>query len=193
MLQTLLHHLAEGDGWDTAIGSPVDEDSVAAATKPLTDAEWKHTVDGRWIRWTNLSGDAGIQFDAFAARQPNCFGQDQFAGLTMGHGLGQAVLGDVVSLAGERVLGPGDGATGDNGAPTRMATARRPESEVAAQGGGGGVLPTPQFLRGELQRAHAPRHVQGGPCGKRLRAVAARTAGLVSVAVPASTVAITIP
>ncbi|MFJ8112358.1 DUF317 domain-containing protein [Streptomyces sp. NPDC096132] len=71
VLQTLLHHLAEGDAWDTAIGSPVNEKTVTAATKPFTDAGWKHTVDGRWIRWTNLSGDAGIQFDVFAAQQPN--------------------------------------------------------------------------------------------------------------------------
>ncbi|MFF1720450.1 DUF317 domain-containing protein [Streptomyces sviceus] len=26
VLQTLLHHLAEGDGWDTAIGSPVQRE-----------------------------------------------------------------------------------------------------------------------------------------------------------------------
>ncbi|GGW51856.1 DUF317 domain-containing protein [Streptomyces caelestis] len=70
-LQTLLHHLAEGDAWDTAIGNPVGDKTVTAATKPLTDAGWKHTVDGRWIRWTNPTGDAGIQFDAFAAQQPN--------------------------------------------------------------------------------------------------------------------------
>ncbi|MFH9862165.1 DUF317 domain-containing protein [Streptomyces sp. NPDC017202] len=55
---------------DTSIGSPADEKTVTAATKPLTDAGWKHTVDGRWIRWTNPSGNAGIQFDAFAAQQP---------------------------------------------------------------------------------------------------------------------------
>ena len=71
VLQTLLHHLAEGHGWDISIGSPADEKTVTAATKPLTDAGWKHTVDGRWIRWTNQSGDAGIQFDAFAAQKPN--------------------------------------------------------------------------------------------------------------------------
>ncbi|WP_319246510.1 DUF317 domain-containing protein [Streptomyces sp. MB09-02B] len=71
ILQTLLHHLAEGDAWGTAVGSPVHEKTVATATKPLTDAGWKHTVDGRWIRWTNPPGDAGIQFDAFAAQQPN--------------------------------------------------------------------------------------------------------------------------
>ncbi|MFF9778539.1 DUF317 domain-containing protein [Streptomyces sp. NPDC013978] len=71
VLQALLHHLAEGDGWDTVIGSPVDEKTVTAAAKALTDAGWKHSVDGRWIRWTNPSADAGIQFDAFAAQQPN--------------------------------------------------------------------------------------------------------------------------
>ncbi|MEE1831226.1 DUF317 domain-containing protein [Streptomyces sp. SP17KL33] len=69
ILQALLHHLAEGDTWDTAVGSPVNENTVTTATKPLTDAGWKHTVDGRWIRWTNPSRDAGIQFDAFAAQQ----------------------------------------------------------------------------------------------------------------------------
>ncbi|MFJ9712848.1 DUF317 domain-containing protein [Streptomyces sp. NPDC101234] len=37
----------------------------------LIHAGWEHTVDGRWIRWTNPSRDAGIRFDAFAAHQPN--------------------------------------------------------------------------------------------------------------------------
>ncbi|MEV0372492.1 DUF317 domain-containing protein [Streptomyces sp. NPDC050636] len=71
VLQTLLHHLAEGDGWDTAVGAPVDEKSVTAATKPLTEAGWKHTVNGRWIRWTSPAQEAGVQFDAFAAQKPN--------------------------------------------------------------------------------------------------------------------------
>lgn len=71
MLQTLLHHLAAGEAWDTAIGSPVTEKTVTAATQPLTDAGWEHTVNGRWIRWTNPSRDAGIRFDAFTAHQPN--------------------------------------------------------------------------------------------------------------------------
>ncbi|NEC13382.1 DUF317 domain-containing protein [Streptomyces sp. SID8014] len=71
VLQTLLHYLAEGDGWDTAVGGPVDEKTVSAATRPLTEAGWEHSVDGRWIRWTNLTGDAGVQFDAFAAQSTN--------------------------------------------------------------------------------------------------------------------------
>ncbi|WP_306801502.1 DUF317 domain-containing protein [Streptomyces sp. T12] len=71
VLQDLLIHLADGDGWDTAIGVPVDEKTVTAATQPLSDAGWKHTMDGRWIRWTSPDGDAGVQFDAFAAQHPN--------------------------------------------------------------------------------------------------------------------------
>lgn len=70
VLQELLNHLADGDGWDTAIGAAVDEKSVTAATQPLSDAGWKHTVDGRWIRWTSPTGDAGVHFDAFAAQHP---------------------------------------------------------------------------------------------------------------------------
>ncbi|MFH8931088.1 DUF317 domain-containing protein [Streptomyces pristinaespiralis] len=68
VLQELLDHLADGDGWDTAVGAPVDEKTVAAATQPLSDAGWKHTVDGRWIGWTSPARDAGVRFDAFAAQ-----------------------------------------------------------------------------------------------------------------------------
>ncbi|MGW2137711.1 DUF317 domain-containing protein [Streptomyces sp. NPDC001773] len=71
VLQELLNRLADGDGWDTAIGAPVDEKTVTAATQPLSDAGWKHTVDGRWIRWTSPSGDAGVRFDAFSAQHPS--------------------------------------------------------------------------------------------------------------------------
>ncbi|MER6274270.1 DUF317 domain-containing protein [Streptomyces sp900105755] len=71
VLEELLNHLADGDGWDTVIGAPVDEKMVTAATQPLSDAGWKHTVDGRWMRWTSPTGDAGIQFDAFTAQHPS--------------------------------------------------------------------------------------------------------------------------
>ncbi|MFD7013890.1 DUF317 domain-containing protein [Streptomyces sp. NPDC059928] len=70
VLQTLLDHLADGDSWDTALGSPVGAKTVTTATQPLSDAGWKHTVDGRWIRWASPSAAAGVQFDAFAAQQP---------------------------------------------------------------------------------------------------------------------------
>ncbi|MGV9643670.1 DUF317 domain-containing protein [Streptomyces sp. NPDC003514] len=71
VLQDLLTHLADGDGWDTVIGAPVDGKMVTAATQPLSDAGWTHTVEGRWIRWTSPDGDAGVQFDAFTAQHPN--------------------------------------------------------------------------------------------------------------------------
>ncbi|MFG3126810.1 DUF317 domain-containing protein [Streptomyces tendae] len=71
VLQELLDHLADGDGWDTAIGAPMDEKMVTAATQPLSEAGWKHTVDARWIRWTSPAEDAGVQFDAFAAQNTN--------------------------------------------------------------------------------------------------------------------------
>ncbi|MFF4760357.1 DUF317 domain-containing protein [Streptomyces sp. NPDC001292] len=71
VLQDLLDHLADGDGWDTVIGAPVDEKRGTAASQPLSDAGWKHTVDGRWIRWTSPDGNAGVQFDAFTAQHPN--------------------------------------------------------------------------------------------------------------------------
>ncbi|MFD5111662.1 DUF317 domain-containing protein [Streptomyces sp. NPDC058391] len=71
VLQALLDHLADGNGWDTAVGAPVDEKTVTAATKPLVDAGWKHTVDGRWIRWTSAAEDVGVQFDAFVAQSPH--------------------------------------------------------------------------------------------------------------------------
>ncbi|MFF4822677.1 DUF317 domain-containing protein [Streptomyces sp. NPDC001212] len=70
VLQALLNSLAEGDAWETAIGSPITEKTVTQATRALTDAGWQHTVDGRWIRWETTQGDAGVQFDAFAAQSP---------------------------------------------------------------------------------------------------------------------------
>ena len=71
VLQTLLNRLAAGDAWETAIGSAATEETVAEATRPLTDAGWRRTVDGRWIRWETLQADAGVQFDAFAAQNPH--------------------------------------------------------------------------------------------------------------------------
>ncbi|MEU0844043.1 DUF317 domain-containing protein [Streptomyces sp. NPDC005962] len=71
VLQTLLDLLANGDGWDIPLGSPAAKKNVTTATKPLTEAGWTHTVDGRWLRWTHPSNDTGVQFDAFAAQRPD--------------------------------------------------------------------------------------------------------------------------
>lgn len=69
VLRALLNSLAAGDAWDTAIGSTATEKTVTQAGRALTDAGWQHIVDGRWIRWETARGDAGVQFDAFAAQQ----------------------------------------------------------------------------------------------------------------------------
>ncbi|MGW8697611.1 DUF317 domain-containing protein [Streptomyces eurythermus] len=70
MLQALLDQLGDTDTWETAIGSSITDKTVTEATRPLADAGWKHTVDGRWIRWETPQKDAGVQFDAFAAQNP---------------------------------------------------------------------------------------------------------------------------
>ncbi|MEV8020018.1 DUF317 domain-containing protein [Streptomyces sp. NPDC086554] len=70
VLQDLLIHLADGDGWDTAIGAPVDEKTVTAATQPLTEAGWKHALNGHGIRWTSPDEEAGVQFDPLTTQNP---------------------------------------------------------------------------------------------------------------------------
>ncbi|MGW4345354.1 DUF317 domain-containing protein [Streptomyces sp. NPDC004690] len=70
VVRSLLNHLADKATRETDIGTPIDEKTVTAATQPLTDTGWKQSFDGRWIRWTNAAGDAGVRFDAFAAQMP---------------------------------------------------------------------------------------------------------------------------
>ncbi|MFF3849650.1 DUF317 domain-containing protein [Streptomyces sp. NPDC002328] len=70
VLNTLLKALAATDVKETALGSPVTDRNVHHATRPLTDAGWTPTVDGRRIRWHTRQGDVGAQFDAFAANNP---------------------------------------------------------------------------------------------------------------------------
>ncbi|WP_413754532.1 DUF317 domain-containing protein [Streptomyces sp. R-74717] len=68
IMRVLLDSLASADAAEIAAGSQVSEATIGEATRPLADAGWEHTVDGRWIRW-QAPGDhpAGIQLDAFAA------------------------------------------------------------------------------------------------------------------------------
>ncbi|CAM5302041.1 DUF317 domain-containing protein [Streptomyces fumanus] len=70
LLQTILISLAHGDAWETAVGSPVTEKTILTATRPLAEVGWKHTADGRYLRWETAQNDAGVQFDAFAANYP---------------------------------------------------------------------------------------------------------------------------
>lgn len=72
IMDVLLDSLAAGDAVQTAVGSQVSEKTITTATQPLVDAGWKHTVDGRWIRWHSPDEHAaGVQFDAFAAERRN--------------------------------------------------------------------------------------------------------------------------
>ncbi|MFE9305982.1 DUF317 domain-containing protein [Streptomyces sp. NPDC006856] len=68
IVRTLLESLDSADTVKIASGSVVSEANVWEATRPLFDADWDHSVDGRFIRW-QAPGDhsAGVQFDAFAA------------------------------------------------------------------------------------------------------------------------------
>ncbi|PKV84336.1 DUF317 domain-containing protein [Streptomyces sp. TLI_146] len=48
------------------------EAAIAEATRPLTDAGWKHSIDGSYIVWESPGPErGGVQFDAFAPQQPN--------------------------------------------------------------------------------------------------------------------------
>ncbi|MET8577356.1 DUF317 domain-containing protein [Streptomyces sp. NPDC005012] len=69
VLQELLDHLADNANRNT--NTRIDEKTVTAATQPLIEAGWKHTMDGRGICWTSPRGDAAVKFDAFAAQHPD--------------------------------------------------------------------------------------------------------------------------
>ncbi|MFJ2297114.1 DUF317 domain-containing protein [Streptomyces sp. NPDC087894] len=69
----LLDSLGSGDATKIAAGSPVSEETISEATRPLADAGWEHTIDGRRIRWQAPGGrHVGVQFDAFAAQAHPC-------------------------------------------------------------------------------------------------------------------------
>ncbi|WP_228039857.1 DUF317 domain-containing protein [Streptomyces chromofuscus] len=72
IVRTLLNALASGDAWGSGPATSVFETTIAEATRPLADAGWKGTIDGRWIRWEAAGGEAaGVLFDAFAAQKPH--------------------------------------------------------------------------------------------------------------------------
>ncbi|MEU7405780.1 DUF317 domain-containing protein [Streptomyces sp. NPDC044948] len=68
IVRALLESLDSADTVEIAAGSVVSEANVWEATRPLFDADWDHSVDGRFIRWqAPADHSAGVQFDAFAA------------------------------------------------------------------------------------------------------------------------------
>ncbi|WP_052230204.1 DUF317 domain-containing protein [Streptomyces sp. CT34] len=72
IVSTLLNSLATENAWGRGPSTRVTETTIAEATRPLADAGWKHTIDGRYIMWEAPGAEAaGVQFDAFAAQQTN--------------------------------------------------------------------------------------------------------------------------
>ncbi|MFE6979285.1 DUF317 domain-containing protein [Streptomyces sp. NPDC057682] len=69
-LQVLLTHLADGEGRDTRIDGPVDEQTATAATRPLTEAGWEHSLTTRGLRRISPDGEAGVQFDPLTSQHP---------------------------------------------------------------------------------------------------------------------------
>ncbi|MFD4476403.1 DUF317 domain-containing protein [Streptomyces sp. NPDC058471] len=70
IVSALLDAVATENAWGRSLSTSATETAIAEATSPLTDAEWKHTIDGRYITWQAPgSQEGGVQFDAFAAQR----------------------------------------------------------------------------------------------------------------------------
>lgn len=70
MVQALLDHLAVSSARDSAAGSPLTLETIAAATQPLTDAGWQETKEARRTCWTSPSGHAGFRLESLGAYSP---------------------------------------------------------------------------------------------------------------------------
>lgn len=69
VVRTLLDALAASPAGGVDSHGTVTEQTIAQATRPLTDDGWRPAVDGRRITWGAPNGAAaGVQFDAFAAQ-----------------------------------------------------------------------------------------------------------------------------
>ncbi|WP_051852063.1 DUF317 domain-containing protein [Streptomyces sp. NRRL F-5650] len=70
IVSALLDAVAAENAWGRGLSSSITETAITQATSPLADADWKHTVDGRYITWEAPGAQAGgVQFDAFAAQR----------------------------------------------------------------------------------------------------------------------------
>ncbi|MBC9715706.1 DUF317 domain-containing protein [Streptomyces sp. TRM66268-LWL] len=68
VVATLLDALASQSAWSAGPVTGVFESTMTHALLPLTDANWKHTVDGRRVSWEPPGKEpVGVQFDAGAA------------------------------------------------------------------------------------------------------------------------------
>ncbi|WP_405591555.1 hypothetical protein [Streptomyces sp. NBC_01092] len=74
IVSTLLNSVATGNPWDRGPSNSIAESAIAQAAQPLADADWEHTIDGRYITWEAHGPQAaGAQFDTFAAQQPAAY------------------------------------------------------------------------------------------------------------------------
>ncbi|WP_161624902.1 DUF317 domain-containing protein [Streptomyces spectabilis] len=72
IVSALLDAVATENVWGSSPSPTAPETTITEATSPLADADWKHTIDGRYITWEAPGPQkGGVQFDAFAAQQAN--------------------------------------------------------------------------------------------------------------------------
>ncbi|WP_406502897.1 DUF317 domain-containing protein [Streptomyces sp. NBC_00212] len=72
IISALLDTVAAENVWGPRLSPRATEAAIAAATRPLADAGWKHSIDGRYISWQAPGPEkGGVQFDAFAAQTTN--------------------------------------------------------------------------------------------------------------------------
>ncbi|MFK4067027.1 DUF317 domain-containing protein [Streptomyces sp. NPDC029674] len=70
IVSALLDAIATENAWHSGLSPTAPETGITEATVPLTDAEWKHTINGRYITWEAPGPQEGsVQFDAFAAQK----------------------------------------------------------------------------------------------------------------------------
>ncbi|MER5760608.1 DUF317 domain-containing protein [Streptomyces sp. NPDC002082] len=66
VMRVLLNSFSTEDSWDRGSGTPVKEEDLVHASRPLDDAGWHLKVGSRLIEWTAPTADAaGLRFDTF--------------------------------------------------------------------------------------------------------------------------------
>ncbi|ELS55918.1 DUF317 domain-containing protein [Streptomyces viridochromogenes] len=70
IVSALLDAVATEHAWGRSLSTSATETAITEAISPLTDSQWKHTIDGRYITWEAPGAhEGGVQFDAFAAQK----------------------------------------------------------------------------------------------------------------------------
>ncbi|MFI5766901.1 DUF317 domain-containing protein [Streptomyces sp. NPDC051563] len=73
VMRALLNSLSTEFSWGRGPGSPIKEEDLAHASRPLDDAGWPLKVGSRLIEWTAPTADAaGLRFDTSSSRETSC-------------------------------------------------------------------------------------------------------------------------